>query len=104
MSLGRKIFLLKPTLIYLIRKSSFILLDAHLNWLLNLKSTSLRKILQLTEGKKASVIKETKECRILCCFCKKSIHVPTINSQSASFISTSIPGRLKIKEKIHNYF
>lgn len=40
-------------------------------------------------------------------FCRKSIHVPTINSQSASFISTSIPGRLKIKKKnttISEYF
>lgn len=99
MSLGRKIFLLKPTLIYLIRKSSFILLDAHLNWLLNLKNYKLKENPPINRKQKASVIKETKEWRILCCFCRKSIHFPTINSQSASFISTSIPGRLKIKEK-----
>ena len=43
MSLGRKIFLLKPTLIYLIRKSSFILLYAHLSWLLNLKIYKLKE-------------------------------------------------------------
>ena len=107
MSLGRKIFLLKPTLIYLIRKSSFILLDAHLNWLLNLKIYKLKENPPINRKKKASVIKETKEWCILCCFCKKSIHVPTINSQSASFISTSIPGRLKIKKKnttISEYF
>ena len=104
MSLGRKIFLLKPTLIYLIRKSSFILLDAHLNWLLNLKIYKLKENSPINRKQKASAIKETKEWCILCCFCKKYTHVPTINSQSASFISTSIPGRLKIKEKIHNYF
>ena len=99
MSLGRKIFLLKPTLIYLIRKSSFILLYAHLNWLLNLKIYKLKENSPINRKQRASVIKETKEWHILCCFCRKSIHVPTINSQSASFISTSIPGRLKIKEK-----
>lgn len=99
MSLGRKIFLLKPTLIYLIRKSSFILLYAHLNWLLNLKIYRLKENSPINRKQRASVIKETKEWHILCCFCRKSIHVPTINSQSASFISTSIPGRLKIKEK-----
>lgn len=59
MSLGRKIFLLKPTLIYLIWKSSFILLDAHLNWLLNLKIYKLKKNFPINRKQKASVIKET---------------------------------------------
>ena len=61
MSLGRKIFLLKPTLIYLIRKSSFILLDANLNWLLNLKNYKLKENPPINRKQKASVIKETKE-------------------------------------------
>ena len=59
MSLGRKIFLLKPTLIYLIWKSSFILLDAHLSWLLNLKIYKLKENFLINRKQKASVIKET---------------------------------------------
>lgn len=37
MSLGREIFLLKLILIYLIRKSLFILFDVYFNWFLNFK-------------------------------------------------------------------
>lgn len=81
MSLGRKIFLLKPTLIYLIRKSSFILLYAHLSWLLNLKIYKLKENSPINRKQKASVIKETKEWHILCCFVENlSMSLPLIPS------------------------